>query len=256
VFITGASSGIGRALALCYASRGVPLGLAARRQVELEEVQAQVRALGGTAFTYLLDVRDAAATREVLRMAHQDLGGLHTVVANAGVATGQRGAAITWEAAEPVLDINVKGAFCTIISALPYLREAGAGHIVGVSSLAGRAGLPSSSVYSASKAALTTFLQALRVELKDHGVDVSDVQAGFVKTPMTEKGGFTRPFEWSAEHAATFIADQLEKRPAIVEFQFPLTLITGAARVMPRAIFDRVVPFAMRKMRKPTPPNA
>jgi len=252
VFITGASSGIGKALALCYATRGVPLGLAARRQNELEEVQAQVRALGGTAFTYLLDVRDAAATQEVLRMAHQDLGGLHTVIANAGVATGQRGGVITWEAAEPVLDINVKGAFCTLISALPYLREAGDGHLVGVSSLAGRVGLPSSSVYSASKAALTVFLQALRVELKEHGIAVSDVQAGFVKTPMTEASGRARPFEWSPEQAASYIADALGKRPAIVEFQFPLTLITGAARVMPRVLFDRVVPFAMRKMRKPT----
>jgi len=146
----------------------------------------------------------------------------------------------------------VKGAFCTLISALPYLREAGDGHLVGVSSLAGRVGLPSSSVYSASKAALTVFLQALRVELKEHGVAVSDVQAGFVKTPMTEASGRARPFEWSPEQAATYIADALGKRPAIVEFQFPLTFISGAARVMPRALFDRVVPFAMRKLRKPT----
>ena len=131
------------------------------------------------------------------------------------------------------------------ISGAPVVN--GAGHLVGISSLAGRAGLPQSAVYSASKAALTTYLQSIRVDLRPVGIAVSDVQAGFVRTPMTEGSSFPRPFEWEVDRAARYIVDKLDKRPAIVDFQFPLTAVTNLVRVMPRGIYDRLAPLVIRR---------
>ncbi len=184
VFITGASSGIGRALALEYARRGSAVAVTARREAELAELAKEIQAAGGRAVPYVLDVRDEAATKDVLSRADHEIGPLDMVVANAGVAAGGLAQNMAWPDVERVLDINTKGAICTILCALPVFLSHGHGHLVAVSSLAGRVGLPRSSVYSASKAAVSTFLQSLRVDLRSTRVSVTDIQAGFVNTPM------------------------------------------------------------------------
>jgi NADP-dependent 3-hydroxy acid dehydrogenase YdfG len=246
VFITGASSGIGRALAIEYARRGSRVAVTARREVELAELAREIEAAGGKAIPYVLDVRDEAATRDVLARADQEIGPLEMVIANAGVASGGLAQNMTWPDIERVLDINAKGAICTIMCALPVFLSHGRGHLVAVSSLAGRVGLPRSSVYSASKAAVSTFLQSLRVDLRSTRVSVTDIQAGFVKTPMVAGSRFPRPFEWSAERAAAYMADRLEKRPAVVSFQLPHTALSALARVLPHAVYDLVAPMLVK----------
>ncbi len=247
VFITGASSGIGRALALEYAHRGARVAVAARREAELVLLRSEIERAKTRAMIFPLDVRDAHATKEALAKADRDLGPLSVVVANAGVSAAGLPGTIEWADVERVLDINVKGAICTLVHALPILMMHGRGHLVGISSLAGRAGLPQSAVYSASKAALTTYLQSIRVDLRPVGIAVSDVQAGFVRTPMTEGSSFPRPFEWEVDRAARYIVGKLDKRPAIVDFQFPLTAVTNLVRVMPRGLYDRLAPLVIRR---------
>ncbi len=247
VFVTGASSGIGRALALEYAHRGARLAIAARREAELVLLRHELERAKARVLVLPLDVRDAAATHEALSRADRDLGARDVVVANAGVSAAGPPGTIAWSDVERVIDVNVKGAICTLVHALPIMMMHGKGHLVGVSSLAGRAGLPQSAIYSASKAALSTYLQSLRVDLRKVGIDVSDVQAGFVRTPMTEGSGFPRPFEWEAPKAARYIVDKLDRRPAVVDFQFPLTALTQLVRVMPRGVYDRLAPIVVRR---------
>ena len=186
ILITGASSGIGRALALEYARGGASVALSARRADELEAAAADVRAAGGRALVLPLDVTDAEAVGDAVRRADRDLGGLEMVVANAGRGDWRHGSQLRWEDVQAVLDVNVRGAMATLLAAVPAFLARQGGHLVAVTSLAGRRGLPMSAAYSASKAAMTVFLESLRIDLAAAGIRVTDVQPGFVVTPMTE----------------------------------------------------------------------
>jgi NADP-dependent 3-hydroxy acid dehydrogenase YdfG len=232
VFLTGASSGIGRALALAYAKKGVRVALVARRKAELEGVAAEIRALGGMAVPIVADVAKVHDIEEALREANDALGGLDMVIANAGVGSPKHATRLTVAEVVKVVDVNVRGAFVTLVAALPYLLERKRGHLVGVSSLAGRRGLPQTGPYSASKAALTTFLETLRLDLAGSGVRVTDVQPGFVDTEMS-RATATRPFLWTAERAASHIVEELRSAPAVVAFPRPLGAAITASRALP-----------------------
>jgi NAD(P)-dependent dehydrogenase (short-subunit alcohol dehydrogenase family) len=242
LLITGASSGIGRALALEYARGGARLALCARREAELEAVAVEVRALGGAALPIRLDVCDTAAVGEAVRRADHDLGGLDMVIANAGRGDTKLGTLLTWNDVGPVIDVNVRGAMATLVAAIPIFVAQQRGHLVGVSSLAGIRGLPTSAAYSASKAALSTFLESLRIDLARAGVRVTDVQPGFVATPMNEHAKHPMPLRWPVTRAARYIARRLERAPAVVAFPWPLVVATRFARVLPPWLYD----WAMR----------
>jgi NADP-dependent 3-hydroxy acid dehydrogenase YdfG len=241
LLITGASSGIGRALALEYARGGTRLALCARRADELEATAAETRALGTTALCLPLDVTDVAAVNDALRRADRELGGLDMVIANAGRGDTMLSTRLTWEDVAPVFDVNVKGAMATLLAALPVFLAQKHGHLVGVSSLAGIRGLPTSAAYSASKAALSVFLESLRIDLAPTGIRVTDVQPGFVATPANEKATFPMPFKWPVDRAVRHIARRLESTPAVVAFPWPLVLATRFGRLLPAWLYDRVV---------------
>jgi len=241
VFITGASSGIGRAIALEYARGGARVALAARREAELESLASETRSMGSQALCLPLDVTDPEAVGEAVRRADRELGSLDMVIANAGRGDTLLSTRLGWNDVAPVLDVNVRGAIATLVAAIPIFVAAQGGHLVGVSSLAGIRGLPTSAAYSASKAALSTFLESLRIDLAPVGIRVTDVQPGFVATPINEHARYPMPFKWPVEKAARHIVRRLERGPAVVAFPWQLVLATRIARVLPAWIYDRAV---------------
>ena len=241
LLITGASSGIGRALALEYARGGTKLALCARREADLEATASSARELGGTALCIPLDVTDVDAVAEAVKHADRELGGLDMVIANAGRGDTKLSTRLTWGDVGPVIDVNVTGAMATLVAAIPVFLAQKHGHLVGVSSLAGARGLPTSAAYSASKAALSVFLESLRIDLAPTGLRVTDVQPGFVATPINEKADFPMPFKWPVDKAAAVIARRLERAPPVVAFPWPLVLATRLGRILPAWIYDRVV---------------
>jgi NADP-dependent 3-hydroxy acid dehydrogenase YdfG len=241
VLITGASSGIGRALALEYARRGAHVALVARRESELGSLAETIGSSGGRATPFACDVADAPAIFDAVKRAEGALGGLDMVIANAGVGSSGHAATLKWDDTARLVDVNVKGAFATLSAAIPIFLAQRRGHLVGVSSLAGKRGLPGAGAYSASKAALTTFLETLRIDLRAAGIRVTDVQPGFVETDINPSHNRGRPMLWSAEKAARVIANRLERAPATVAFPWPLVLATSFARHLPAWIYDRVV---------------
>jgi NADP-dependent 3-hydroxy acid dehydrogenase YdfG len=136
---------------------------------------------------------------------------------------------------------NVDGAMATLLAAVPIMMAHGSGHLVGISSLAGRRGLPESAAYCASKAAVSVFLESLRIDLAHAGIRVTDVQPGFVATDAIAHGKHPTPFVWPVEKAARVIARRLERAPRIVAFPWPLALLTGLGQWLPGAIYERIV---------------
>jgi NADP-dependent 3-hydroxy acid dehydrogenase YdfG len=241
VLITGASSGIGKALALEYGRGGAHLAICARRTEQLDAVGAEIRTLGGSALVISLDVSDVEAVTEAVRRADRELGSLDMVVANAGVGITRRSTRLTWKDVAPVIDVNIRGAMATLVAAIPVFLAQQRGHLVGVSSLAGVRGLPTSAAYSASKAALSTFLETLRIDLAPAGIHTTDVRPGFVDTEFNRGAAHPRPFVWPVDKAARRIARRLEGAPAVIAFPWPLVLATSFSRLLPAWLYDRVI---------------
>jgi NADP-dependent 3-hydroxy acid dehydrogenase YdfG len=233
VLITGASSGIGRFLALELARRGAHVFAAARRESELVSLCSDITANGGRASRAVCDVADAKSAWDLVRTAERELGSLDMVIANAGVGGAQHAARLDFDTVMGTIDVNVKGAIATLASAVPIMLDQKRGHLVGVTSLAGRRALPASAIYSASKAAFSTFLEGIRIDLAPSRILVTDVQPGFVKTPMTEKNEFPMPFMWPVEKATRYIADRLESAPNTIAFPLPLTTLTRLSQMLP-----------------------
>jgi short-subunit dehydrogenase len=240
VLVTGASSGIGRAIALELAKGGAHLALAARRRDELESVAREIQAGGGRAIVLPLDVSDASAVMDTVRRADRDLGSLDMVIANAGVGFFGHASTMRWEDVTRQIDVNVRGAMATLCAAIPIFLAQGQGHLVAVTSLAGRRGLPKSAPYSAGKAAVSTFLESLRIDLRDAGIRVTDIQPGFVDTAMTKKSKHPMPFMWTSERAARYMVRRLAAAPATIAFPWPLDLLTRVSQLLPAWLYDRV----------------
>jgi short-subunit dehydrogenase len=243
--ISGASSGIGEALARELSSRGWELALLARRGDVLAKLAAELPRTVGVA----CDVRDSAAVHDAVRSAESQLGGpFDLVIANAGIGVPSFAFEFNIDDAEQMVRVNLLGMLYLFDAVIPSMIERGRGRFAGVASIAGHRGLPSSSVYSATKSAMQSFLDASRVELKPLGVDVTIINPGFVATPMTEKNK-SMPFLWQAPRAAKYIADRLERGKAIIEFPLPMSILTRTLRFMPRVLFDRLtVVYAKRKI--------
>ncbi len=239
--VTGASSGIGRALSRRLAARGTHVVLAARRASLLEEQRAEIVGSGGLASVLELDVGDTASVVEALARVDDELGGLDLVIANAGVGLNRDAKALGWEHVEPVMRVNVLGAMATLTALLPRMVARGRGHLVGVSSLAQYRGLPTSAAYSASKAAVSTFLEGLRVDLRGTGVAVTDIRPGFVRTPILDESVRDLPYVMDLEPAVDIVLRAIDRRQAVCAFPFPLAQLAAASRALPNAVYDRLI---------------
>jgi short-subunit dehydrogenase len=245
--ITGASSGIGAALARELSRRGWSLGLLARREDLLDDV---VKELKTPSVALPADVTDLHAVRDAVTRGVQALGGdFDLAVANAGISVPTWAANFKVDDAERIIRVNVLGMFYLFDATIPAMLARGSGRFAGVASLAGLRGLPSGSVYSASKAAMQAFLEASRVELAPRGIGVTIVNPGWVRTPIVEKYKGKMPFIMDVDDAARIIADGLERGAREVEFPRPMSMLVRTLRLVPNALFDRMLqPYARRKI--------
>jgi short-subunit dehydrogenase len=248
VVITGASSGIGRALAAEYAQRGAVLGLIARRAESLRELASKLKVQ--TAL-YALDVRDAAGLSRAGEDFRSKFGDPDVVIANAGVSAGTSTERSEDRAVfQEILDTNVMGMMNTFQAFLPGMRAAAGGTLVGIASVAGFRGVPGSGAYSASKAAAIVYLESLRVELRGSGISVVTISPGYIATPMTERNPYPMPFIIPANVAARRMADAIARRKRHVVIPWQMGIVGGLLKILPRALYDRVFALAPRKPRR------
>ena len=246
VVITGASGGLGAAIARRYAAAGATLGLIARRAQELDRFAATC---AGTCATHAADVRDSAAMRAAAADFTSQHGVPDIVIANAGVSIGTLTEAPEGEQAfRDVFDINVIGMVNTFQPYIAPMRSRGGGVLVGIASVAGYRGLPGSGAYSASKAAAISYLESLRVDLRGSGITVITLCPGYIVTAMTDKNSYRMPFIMTADEAANKIAAIIEKRKTYAVIPWQMAVVARLMHVLPRFLFD---PLAARSGRKP-----
>ena len=253
LFITGASSGIGEALAKYYAARGGTLGLAARDHEKLVTVAKALATLGARQVTcYPLDVADAAQ----LQAAAEDFitrhGAPDIVIANAGVSSGTLTEhAEDLAAFRRILETNVFGLSATFSPFIATMRNAAgdgrARRLVGIASIAGIRGLPSAGAYSASKAAAIAYLESLRVELRSSGIKVVTIAPGYIKTPMTAVNPYPMPFLLSADEAARRFARAIDRGVSYTVIPWQMGIVAKALRLLPNGLYDRLFAKAPRK---------
>ena len=246
VFITGASSGLGAALAREYASRGATLGLLARRGEALDELMAQ---LPGRHRRYALDVTDRARLIEAARDFEQATGGADIVIANAGISVGTLA-----ELAEdlPVIErtiaVNFMAAVDTFHPFIAPMRQRGRGTLAAIASVAGVRGIPGNGAYSASKAALINYCESLRVELRGSGVRVVTIAPGFIDTPMTARNPYPMPFLMTAGSFARQAAGAIRVGASYRVIPWQMAWLAGVLGILPNWAFDRIM---QRRGRKP-----
>lgn len=248
VFITGASSGIGEALAIEYARRGATLGLVARREDRLARLGASISA---RSFIYRADVRDAQALSAAARDFMERAGSPDVVIANAGVSAGTlTSAAEDVPVFEEILATNVTGMMLTFQPFLEAMRERRSGTLAGIASVAGFRGLPGAAAYSASKAAAISYLESLRVELRGSGIGVVTVCPGYIATPMTRNNPYAMPFLMPVETAAKKMADAIAARRRFYVLPWQMAVVGAVLRCLPRPLYDRAFARAPRKPRR------
>jgi NAD(P)-dependent dehydrogenase (short-subunit alcohol dehydrogenase family) len=248
VFITGASSGIGEALAVYYAAQGARLGLAARRGDALAALNER---LGGGHACYPLDVTDAAALAAAASDFCARFGTPDIVIASAGVSVGTLS-----ECAEDlavfrrVMDINVYGMAATFAAFIPAMRAAsGERRLVGIASVAGIRGLPGAEAYSASKAAAIAYLESLRLEMRPAGIKVVSIVPGYIATPMTAINPYRMPFLMPADRAAARFARVIAAGKSYAVIPWPMGIVAKLLRLLPNGLYDRLFTNAPRKPR-------
>jgi short-subunit dehydrogenase len=240
LWITGASTGIGRALALEAVKRGYRVSISARRLELLEEVK-QSSVAPEQVFCVAVDVTNHESIRKACDLVQEHFGFIDVVVANAGGHTPTRLKDFTVSGTEELFQLNFFGALRTIEAVLPSMIAHRRGHVVGVSSVAGYRGLPFAANYCASKAALTTMLESLRYELEPEGIQVSVVSPGFVKTPLTDKNDFPMPLMISAEKAAGYFLDGIERQDLEIAFPFGFILMMKFLRIIPFSLYHWIM---------------
>lgn len=238
--LTGASSGIGAALARELAARGYDLALAARREDSLHLLAAELTArFGRQAIVLPLDVTDYAACQDAVGLAHNALGGLDGIIANAGVGLAGKAGTGRFERYRLTLETNLIGAIACLDAAVALFREQGHGHLVAIASVAGKRGLPATAGYSASKAGLISYMESLELELHRSALDTTLILPGYIDTPINQDAG-PRPFLIDVERGARLIARHIDKRSRSAYVPgWPWALIGRVLPLLPTSLIAR-----------------
>jgi short-subunit dehydrogenase len=236
--ITGASSGIGRGLALEIAARGAHLGLLARREDLLHDIVDETKKRNVKAVAAATDVRDAKAVREAADRFRSELGPIDILIANAGIGTADHAVRLTPEHAANVIGINVLGAVNSVAAVLPEMVERKQGRLVAISSLAAYRGLAKSAAYCASKAALSAYFESLRIDLRHTGVGVTIIHPGFIKTALSSGREAKMPYLMELDDGVKKIVSAIEKEKKTYAFPWQLATIVRATMLMPVAMYD------------------
>ncbi len=241
VFLTGASSGIGEALAVALAKKGAILGLLARRKDLLEKLKRDCERLGGVARVYSCDVTNEDAVQAAVDEFLHEFEHIDILIANAGIGGNNKETrSLQPLAVKKVIDINLLGAVNSVHAVLPGMLKRGRGHLVAISSLAGFRGLPRSAAYSASKAGMTAFFESVRLDVKHSGINVTIIQPGFIKTPLTSGREAKMPFLMELDDAVPLFIRAIEKKKRFAAFPWQLATIVRAGKFMPSWLYDRV----------------
>ena len=238
VMITGASSGIGKGLALELSTRGAKLGLVARRQNLLDEIVDAIRLRGAKAFAVAADVRDADAMKAAADRIRAELGPIDVLIANAGIGTTSHISQLDPHHVANVISINVLGAANSVAAVVPQMVERGQGQLVAISSLAAYRGLPKSAAYCASKAAMSAYFESVRIDLRGTGVGVTIIHPGFIKTPLTAGRDAKMPYLMELDEAIPKIVSAIEKGKKSIAFPWQLASVVRAGMFMPAFMYD------------------
>lgn len=236
ILITGASSGIGRALAIAYSEAGVTLFLGARNSDKLLETKSLCEKNGAQVFIEILDVADEKKVSEWV----EQIADLDLVIANAGISAGTAGGPESLTQIKKIFATNWDGVINLLDLVIEKMKAKKCGQIALISSLAGFRGLPSSPAYSASKAAVRVYGEGLRGNLAPLGIEVSVICPGYIKTPMTAVNQFPMPFLMEVEDCAKKIKRDLAKNKSRIAFPFPLYFVVWLATLLSTKITDPI----------------
>lgn len=241
VWLTGASSGIGEALAHELARRGARVAMTARSADKLTEIQNSISDSGGVAASFPGDVRDLAQMKRVVSEIEALFGPIDVAIPNAGTHVFTIPENFDSHEYLELMNLNFGGMLHCIEAVLPGMLVRGRGAIAPVASLAGYRGLPRAAAYGASKSAMIHFLESIRFHLVRKGITISIVNPGFVKTPLTDKNDFKMPFLVDAPTAARIICDGIQKGKREIAFPFPFNWILKFARSLPAPVYEILV---------------
>ncbi|NQV16497.1 SDR family NAD(P)-dependent oxidoreductase [bacterium] len=239
ILITGASTGIGRQLALDYGRDGASLWLLARTESKLQDLVLQIQDSGGKARSLVCDATIEKNLLAALQTAQDESGGCDLVIANAGwggkmMYPSDRNIHVL----NQVIDLNYKAAAQTLEFFARFMAEDCHGHLVGVSSIAGFRGVPAGAAYSSTKAALSTYLESLRFSMHHFGVRVTDIRPGFVRTPMTDNNKIPMPFLMEVDVASRKIRRALERGRKRFTFPWQMAIMIHLLAGMPDFLYD------------------
>ena len=235
--LTGASSGIGYALAKKLAKEKCNLALASRKIEILEDLAGELRKFGKDIIVVKCDVRKKDDVKKTILDIKNHFGKIDIAIFNSGIS--YRGAVGGNEDKyEQIIKVNLLGLIYCVEEVLKDFKKNKEGIIAGVSSLADSRGYPLSSYYSASKAGASKYLESLRVELRPHKIKVLTIKPGFVRTPMTDKNEFYMPFLMDVDKAADIIIKGIKKEKKIIQFPFPIVLGSKILKIIPNSLYD------------------
>jgi len=246
IWITGASSGIGKALAIKFANNGWKVAISARRENLLQDLSKN----NSNIFPFTLDVKDEKLTKSVFQNIIEKFKTLDICVFCNGIHDPEAEKKLSSEKIREIMETNFFGTLNCIMAANAFFRENKSGHISIVASVAGYRGLPAASGYCASKSALISLAESLYFDFKRHNVRVSVINPGFIKTPMTDKNRFPMPMIKSSEFAAEKIFIGLTKKNAF-EIHFPLifTMLMKLLKIMPNWLYLMIASKGMKKIK-------
>lgn len=238
--ITGASSGIGRGLAVELARRGAKVGLIARRAEAMDEAVREIEAAGGKAAALPADVQNEESVRAAVDKLRAAFGPIDVLIANAGIGPTRDAADFSAQEVSDVINVNVLGASNSVAAVVPEMVARGSGQLVVISSLAAYRGLPRSAAYCASKAAVSAFFESLRLDLEPRGIAVTIIHPGFIKTALTADRAAKLPYLLELDDAVGKMARAIEKRRKRYSFPWQLATIVRAGMIMPIWMYDRI----------------
>jgi short-subunit dehydrogenase len=250
VILTGASDGIGKAVAYEFARRGFALGLLARREELLLEVKAECEKLGSPqVLIEVCDVSNEEHFEKTLLKLDDAFSGADIFIANAGVTGRTSFAPDAWKQVKHTLTINVMAAIHGLEVMKLRMIARNKGILCGVSSVAGARGMPTAGAYSTSKAALTTYLESMRIDLLPYGVSVVTIAPGFIDTPMTKLNKGTMPFITTPEKAARIFVNGIIAKKRWIVAPRPYRFLYPILQMLPRSLFDFILKRAYASIR-------
>lgn len=250
VWLTGASSGIGEALVAPLVERGARVAISARRAERLDEIAADARRRGADVRAYPVDVTDRTAVRHTAAAIEADFGGIDLAILNAGGHSPAAPVRFDGQQAVDTMTVNYFGVVYGIEAVVPGMLARKSGYIAAVASVSGYRALPAAGAYGASKAAVIHLLNSIRFDLEPSGIQVTVINPGFIKTPLTDRNRFPMPFLMPVDEAAVRIVRGLERGRKEIHFPGALSWTLKALRVLPYPLYERIIWHATRGRRE------